>query len=332
MRYIDIQKPLLKNGLQCGIIYKITNNINGKCYIGQTINPKQRFNKHCKSNKYYIDKSIQKYGIDNFTYEVLYITDYLCKDDLLTVLNEKEIYYINLYDSFNNGYNQTLGGQGTLGHPCSQKTKDFLKIYNKNRVLSEDTIQKHRDNAYKNYDKRYTEDARNKMSMANRYIQKSEASIELQKHTKQKNTYKTNSVKINLYDNGQLILIFNSRKECFEYFKNDISENTIKYMLSGKTKHFRKFPTYKLEYADGKIHVNSTYNKGKKIVQLSLNNEYIKIWNSLYECHNNGYSRFAIMACCKHEPHRFSYKGFKWLYESEYNELVGSGQITEIFD
>lgn len=170
------------------------------------------------------------------------------------------------------------------------------------------------------------------MSAANRYIQKSEDSIELQKRTKQKNTYKTNSVKINLYDDGQLILTFNSRKECFEYFKNDISENTIKYMLSGKTKQFRKFPTYKLEYADGKIHVNSTYNKGKRIVQLSLNDEYIKIWNSLYECHNNGFSRFYIASCCKHEPHRFSYKGYKWLYESEYNKLVGSGQIAVIID
>jgi group I intron endonuclease len=92
-----------------GFIYKITNNINGKVYIGQTIQPiKERFYRHCAracsedESNMAIHKAIRKYGKENFTLELLEETDNL---------NEREIYYISKYDSFKNGYNSTKGGQ-----------------------------------------------------------------------------------------------------------------------------------------------------------------------------------------------------------------------------
>lgn len=94
-----------------GYIYKITNKINGKIYIGQTRTTlKARMNKHFskarQANVTGIDAAIKKYGKENFDVEVLCS----CKEE---ELNDLEIFYINKYDSYNSGYNLTLGGQGT---------------------------------------------------------------------------------------------------------------------------------------------------------------------------------------------------------------------------
>ena len=87
-------------------IYKITNKINNLCYIGQTKNYKIRFAQH-KSLSYgnepnkKLYKAFQEYGIENFSFEVIdYGSDY----------NQLEKQWIAFYDSYNNGYNSTPGG------------------------------------------------------------------------------------------------------------------------------------------------------------------------------------------------------------------------------
>lgn len=93
-----------------GYIYKITNKVNNKIYIGQTTTSiKTRMSKHYNRaktgiNLTGIDAAIQKYGKNNF--EVEKIIECPNED-----LNAQEQYYINKYDSFNNGYNLTIGGQ-----------------------------------------------------------------------------------------------------------------------------------------------------------------------------------------------------------------------------
>ena len=52
-------------------IYKITNLLNGKIYIGQSINIERRIKNHCKENKQLIDKIIQEEGIENFQFEIV---------------------------------------------------------------------------------------------------------------------------------------------------------------------------------------------------------------------------------------------------------------------
>lgn len=86
-------------------IYIIKNDINEKVYIGQSINPKERFKSHCKNSNdnSLITKAIFKYGKEHFSYEILEldIKDY----------NEKEKFYITLFNSLSpNGYNVQLGG------------------------------------------------------------------------------------------------------------------------------------------------------------------------------------------------------------------------------
>lgn len=120
-----------------GIIYKITNNINGKVYIGQTtqkrgfvdrypnkgVGIERVYNFHKKNKNrndgynVYLLNSIEKYGFDAFTVDEVFDVAFN-KDEL----NEKEMYYIKYFDSFNNGYNSTLGGEGASGlHALSGK-------------------------------------------------------------------------------------------------------------------------------------------------------------------------------------------------------------------
>lgn len=94
-----------------GYIYRIINNINGKSYIGKTEKtPKIRWRRHISTYRKGKDRPLyrafRKYGIENFSLETLEE----CKDGL--ELCNKEIYYIEKYDTFKNGYNCTTGGDG----------------------------------------------------------------------------------------------------------------------------------------------------------------------------------------------------------------------------
>lgn len=93
-----------------GFIYKITNKVNGKIYIGQTITPiKSRMSKHYSQarvgkNITGIDAAIRKYGEENF--EVEKILE--CPNEDLDL---QEKFYISKYNSFIDGYNLTIGGK-----------------------------------------------------------------------------------------------------------------------------------------------------------------------------------------------------------------------------
>jgi group I intron endonuclease len=86
-------------------IYIITNDINSKVYIGQSNDPKHRFNQHCRPNSdnSLIDLAIQKYGKEHFTMSIL--------EGPIKNYNEREKYYILKYNSLRpNGYNILEGG------------------------------------------------------------------------------------------------------------------------------------------------------------------------------------------------------------------------------
>lgn len=81
-------------------IYKITNKINGKCYIGQSIHCDKRFKEHCCGKKQFIDETIQLEGIENFSFELL-------EECEQSELDKREDYYIQQYNTmFPNGYNK----------------------------------------------------------------------------------------------------------------------------------------------------------------------------------------------------------------------------------
>ena len=118
-----------------GIIYKITNKVNNKSYIGQTrytIEFRWKQHQHKKDNTYF-HNAIHKYGVENFNIEILEECD--IKD-----LNSKEIFYIAKYDTFNNGYNLTIGGDGNrrllLDNSYDEIKELYLSGFSSNKIAT----------------------------------------------------------------------------------------------------------------------------------------------------------------------------------------------------
>ena len=112
-------------------IYKITNKINNKVYIGKTNDLKRRWAYHCSSLKNkkkmsYIAKAIQKYGKDNFIFDVIF-----CTDDAV-LLSKKEYEFIIENDSLvPNGYNLTTKTDGNITFSKESKKKLAISIQHK---------------------------------------------------------------------------------------------------------------------------------------------------------------------------------------------------------
>jgi group I intron endonuclease len=98
--------------MSCGI-YKITNLINGKNYIGQSKRIEYRWKDHIKHSKYEngegynypLYQAFRKYGLENFEFTIL-------EECSISELDDKEQFYIDKYNSILQGYNQARVGQG----------------------------------------------------------------------------------------------------------------------------------------------------------------------------------------------------------------------------
>lgn len=134
-------------------IYRIRNLVNGKMYIGFTsMNFGDRRDSHfaCLRNNYHFNHDLQndfnKYGESNFVFEVV---EEIESDDILKY-QEKEIYYISLYDTVNTGYNYTAGGNNHI-RPTREKIRQMAEI---NRIA--------------NTGKRVSEETKKRMSISHR--------------------------------------------------------------------------------------------------------------------------------------------------------------------
>lgn len=112
-----------------GYIYKLTCTITGKVYIGKTIDINRRMAQHSKiTSKYshHLANAIKKYGIDNFKEEIIFEVEAEDRAVLNTTLSNAEKSYIEQYDSYRNGYNSTIGGEGTGGFHWLESSKKKL--------------------------------------------------------------------------------------------------------------------------------------------------------------------------------------------------------------
>lgn len=160
------------------IIYKITNVINNKAYIGQTTTTlNKRIKVHLcdsKTKNYPLYYAIRKYGWSNFKVKVIDIVDNI------KVLNEKERYWIEEFSSLcPNGYNLMSGGShgmhskktkhkmslSRIGHKVSEITRQRISQSNKGRKNSEEHKQKIRKKAL---GRKCSEETKLKISKANK--------------------------------------------------------------------------------------------------------------------------------------------------------------------
>lgn len=118
--------------VKIGFIYKITNKTNNKSYIGKTLQtPEKRFKQHiadskrerCKNRPLY--RAMNKYGIENFMLEII-------EECSNNVISDREVYWIDYYDTYKNGYNATKGGDGS----AYINEQEVIKYYDNYKICS----------------------------------------------------------------------------------------------------------------------------------------------------------------------------------------------------
>lgn len=103
---------LMRGRIKMGLIYKITNVLNGKSYIGKTsrsfeVRKGEHLRSYLNENKTSVlYRAMRKYGIENFQFDI--IEDNIPNE----LLSQKEQDYIKIFNSYYQGYNMTFGGEG----------------------------------------------------------------------------------------------------------------------------------------------------------------------------------------------------------------------------
>ena len=195
-------------------IYKITNNINGKIYIGKTMRSiKQRWKEHlanikkeeCKNRPLY--RAINKYGVENFSIEKIEE----CSD---IILSDREKYWIEYYNSFKNGYNATKGGDGSQYIDRKLVIETYKQIQNCKKTT--EIVNIHSDSVYK-------------ILKSNNIDRKS--SQEISKECSSKPVYMLNKKDL------RILKVFASMKEAAKYIQEQTNNNTD---LRGMASHIRE--------------------------------------------------------------------------------------------
>ena len=137
------------------IVYKAINKKSGNVYIGQTVNTldirKEQHIKLSKSKNTHFYNALRSYGETQFEWSVLASAN--TKEEL----NELEIFYINEYDSIQNGYNMVEGGTGGYNEYAvksnikKRKGKTYEEIYDKEMCKSVKEKLRHSANRYNNF-------------------------------------------------------------------------------------------------------------------------------------------------------------------------------------
>jgi group I intron endonuclease len=221
-------------------IYKITNKINNKSYIGQSVDIKRRFIEHKMLNReetLSLKRAFRKYGVENFTFEVL-------EECSIELLNEKEISYISLNKP---EYNRTLGGTGAKGHKLSNELKETLREKGKQQWLNlsqEKKLERIKNNLKGPAKKHFVlQETKEKLRKCNLGKKQSKETIEKRKQTFKEKGYKqTNEGHKKKVLCVEMDIMFESVKEAGACF--GIKPSCISGVLKGRYKtskgyHFR---------------------------------------------------------------------------------------------
>lgn len=273
-----------------GVIYKATNLINNKIYIGQTTKSLDvRISKHLMDAKYYnkvmFHRALNKYHENNFSWEII---DYA---ENAVDLDMKEVYYIKHYRSFvkmegSHGYNMTQGGYGASGenHPSFGK------------AVSEETRIKISKSLLKRMETEKSKSSKSVMqfSLVGEYIQTFESMTMAYKNLGISKGHIGTVCK----GSGRLY----SAHGYIWCFKKDYSEDFIKKRIEN--------------YKKSKI----AHNR-KKVMQIDFQGNLIKIHESTKEAmksiNNKENSGNIIKACLGLIPSAYKYI---WIYEEDFNQ------------
>lgn len=285
--------------MSCGI-YKITNTINNKSYIGQSINIEQRWQRHKKAtDNFAIHQAFRKYGLDSFTFEIIEECDQ-------KYLDEREIYWIQYYNSLANGYNMIPGGSNGAGQAKGFQVEQYnldgqlLKIYNSAQEASNITGIEHSSIcACCREEQLYAGNYQWKYSSSNKII----VPIKISQISIQR--------KVNQYDlKGNFLAEYNSLADAQE--KTGIRKSTICNVckLKGRTAG-----GYRWSYADEPLVIKGKQQSGsrKQVCQYDKNLNLIQIFDSITEAsEKTGITLSSISKVCKGQ--RKTAGGYNWTF------------------
>jgi group I intron endonuclease len=209
-----------------GFIYKATNNINKKVYIGKTTRTlkdrKKEHISHAKSEDYYFHNALRKYGAENFTWEII-------EEVELDKINERECYWIEYYKSYKDkskGYNLTPGGEG---FKLSEETKRKISAANAGKVRTPE-MRQHLSEVKKALHFRHTEETKKKMSAARRGRKLSPETIEKLKQIERTSEWRekiSKALKGRTYSEETKIKMSEAAKDHFTFYtSNDLIFHT----------------------------------------------------------------------------------------------------------
>lgn len=270
-----------------GYIYKVTNNINGKSYIGKTVDLERRWNQHKSGNgnTSILDKALRKYGVDNFVFTEIDRVHSYDKKELDTLLSKLEIYYIGIYNTYKYGYNATIGGEGSSGFSPSQETRLKMSLAKKGKPVS-----KKRREAYNSSAKRRRGIPRDKEIIAKGALKRRKPILQ----------YSLNGMFIQEYLGATLV--------------PNCNEANIIACCKGK---INSAYGYIWRYKDNNFPINlskRTNQHNKAIIQLTLSGDFVGEYPSTTEASNIlNIGRKSITNCLTGRSK--SAGGYKWIYK-----------------
>lgn len=234
-----------------GLIYICTSKTTNKSYIGKSINFEKRkkihknsaFNKTYNTYNTHFCRAIRKYGWNDFEWNILYA------GISIEQLDNMEKWCIGIYDTYNNGYNSTTGGEGILGYRHTEDAKRKMK----GQLHSESTKQKiSKSVSGKNhplYGKHHTEETKQKMRKP-----KSKETRKKMSLVRAGKEWKSKYWRI-IKPDGNEEIIKNLSKYCKE---NDLHDGSMFKILKGQRNHCKGYkikPMTDMEVRDyvGKI-------------------------------------------------------------------------------
>lgn len=321
-------------------IYKIENKINGKVYIGKSIDIDKRWYSHRselngrRHYNNYLQNSWNKYGENNFFFEILE----LCQEE---ELNDREKFWIETYYSNNpiSGYNLTSGGDGGWNHHVSDEVKEKLsKIQSKEEIVQLDLdgnlINRWRSSASASRTLNVPVSGIRQCVLpdgdqyqCHGYIwllsslyDNTDFSINdyIQKHLLEKKS-------INQFDlYGNIVRVWKNTEEIRQVFSNSDYKSVFR-TLNHSVKSANG---YIYLYADDDLQLTDDYllqcridNYTYKFKQINKNGEPIKVWNQ-EELRVSDYKYNPIRICCtknryqkRKDGKKYSSQGYIWEYD-----------------
>jgi group I intron endonuclease len=324
-------------------VYKITNNLNGKIYIGKDTTSNENY----YGSGLLIKRAIEKYGIENFSKEILE------ECDGYELLSEREIYWIDYYNSTDLliGYNISSGGDGgdtISNHPNRKKVVEKIRKTNiKAGKTYEEAFGVEKAKAYKEklsknrlgktfedlYGKERAKEIKAKISKTKKLnskckpkkVTKSKEQLHIEKILEYKNLVEKNDnydyIKVDTY-------IWRNKyktKQGYTFFIKYFTEETMQVHLSKKEKLKRKNISKRIEwYKHNYTHSEKTKEKiSKSYAKRFLNDKY-ELLEYLYSKEN------TLNSYCEKKGIKSISKYYEKFKSGSFSYLVSSDELCTI--